>query len=604
MPFDPGADLTDRARHSLQLFGMLKPGATLREAAAEFDGVSRRLSQQYPKEDKDQGTYVETFHERYNGGVVRIVFSLMMGAVAFVLLIACANVANMMLGRALGRRREISIRAALGASRWQLVRQLLIESLVLSLLGGVAGLSLCAFGVHAFDLATQDVGKPYWIQFAMDYRAFAFFAAACILSALLFGFGPALRSSRADVHTALKDNGRAAGSQRGGRLSSALVVFQFALTLVLLLGAGVFMRTFIDKRTVNSWMPADRMMTGRIDLPAERYPDAAARRRFFERVDQRFAAIPGVESAGVVSDLPGSGARSLEIEIEGSPANAKRPTARSVEQMPGYLATIALPLLRGRDFNASDGDTGQSNAIVTRDFAARFWGSQDPMGKRFRIYSKDKPGDWISVVGVSADIERGPDQDDTDPLLFLPYRLDSYDSMCVVARASNTSATGAAMRNVLQSLDADLPLFDLRTMREVMERQIWVLRLFGSIFAVFATIAMVMASVGIYAVMAQATGSRTREIGVRMALGATSAGILALVLRRGVWQLAAGLGLGVFAAIPASRLLGSLGFLDAPSNPSMIGAVGALLATVGIFACWLPARRAAGLNPVTAIRDE
>ena len=604
MPLDAGADLTNRALRPLQLFGIRKRGTSLRQAAAEFDVLSRQLAGEYPKENQDVGAIVETFHERYNGGPIRIVFSLMMAAVALVLLIACANVANMMLGRALGRRREISIRAALGASRWQLVRQLLIESLMLSLLGGVVGLSLCAFGVHAFDLATQDVGKPYWVQFAMDYRVFGFFAAACILSALLFGLAPALRSSRPDVNGALKENSRAAGSQRGGRLSGALVIFQFALTLVLLLGAGVFMRTFIDKQTVNPWLPADRMMTGRIDLPVERYPDSDARRRFFDRLMPRLAAIPGVEAAAMASDLPGAGARSLEIEIEGAPANSKRPTARSIEQSPGYLAAINLPLLRGRDFNSSDGGDGQHNAVVTRDFASHFWGSRDPMGKRFRIFSKGKAGEWISIIGVSADIEPGPDQDDSDPLLFLPYREDSYGSMCVVARASNTASTGAEMRTALQSLDQDLPLFDLRTMWQGMERQIWFLRLFGTIFLVFASIAMAMASVGIYAVMAQATGSRTREIGVRMALGATSAGILALVLRRGVWQLSAGLGLGLAAAVPAARALGSLGFLEAPSDPAMVGAVGALLAFVGLFACWLPARRAAGLNPVSAIRDE
>ena len=605
MPLQENADLQDRAHRSLQLFGILKPGVTLQHANADLDVVSRRLAAEYPSTDKGMAAVVQTFHQRYNGDQIQLVFSLMMAAVGFVLLIACANIANMLLGRALSRRREISIRAAMGASRWQLVRQLLVESLVLSTLGGAAGLLLAATGVHYFDLATRDVGKPYWVQFAMDLRVFAYFAIVCVASALAFGLVPALRSSR-DIGAAIKDGTRAAGTRHGGKLSSTLVVFQFGLTVVLLLGAGMFMRTFVEKQKMNPWIPGSQIVTGRINFPEEHYKDEAVRRRFYDRLLPRIEAIPSVSQAAIVSDLPSQGSGSRHFEIEGAPVRDPEhgPAARVVVTSPGYFSAIHMPILRGRGFNAADGaEKGLLRAVVTRDFAERTWGSADPVGKRFRFFEKKKPGDWISVIGVSGNIEQSLEQN-TDPLLFLPYRQNSYDSMALVVRAANPPAVASALRSAVQEIDQDLPVFDVRSLDEVVEKQIWFLRLFGTVFAVFASIGLVIASVGIYAVMAQATGSRTQEIGVRMALGATPARIIALILRRGVGQLAAGLALGIAVAIPVTRVLGKLQFLDVPAAPAILLSVVALLCGVGVFACWLPARRAAAMNPVSAIRND
>jgi predicted permease len=606
MPLIPGADEQNRGRRFVQLFAIRKPGVSLAQAAAEFDVLSQHLAREYPKDDKDTAALVQTFHQRYNGGPIQLVFSLMMAAVALVLLIACANVANMLLGRALDRRREVSIRVAMGASRWQIVRQLLTESLLLSFLGGIAGLALSAAGVHSFDLASQNVGKPYWVRFAMDYRVFFYFALVCVASALLFGLVPALRSARVDVNSALKDGSRSMGTRQGGKLSSLLVVFQFGLTLVLLLGAGVFMRTLVDKQSLNPWIHSGELITGRVNLPGERYKDPESRRIFFDRLLSSLSAIPGVRAAALTSDLPASGAGRRRFEIEGAPLvdPDHRPAAAVVTQSPGYLAAIRLPLLRGRDFNTLDGEPGHRGAILTQGFARRYWPNQDPTGRRFRFYDNNKPGDWVSVIGVSADMVQQPFDAVPDPLLFLPWRQDSYGSMAIVARTSSPSTAAAAVRAAVQKIDEDLPVFELRTMTEVSEHQIWFLRLFGTVFLVFATVALVIASVGIYAVMAQAAGSRTREIGVRMALGATPRKIIALVLRRGVWQLVSGLGLGIAIALPALALLGGLPLLEAPSDPRLIAAVGALLWTVGLFACWLPARRAAALNPVAAIRNE
>ncbi len=604
MAFQPGADSLDRSKRPLQLFGMLKPGVTLMQAAADFDVMSRRLADEFPKDDRNMAALVQTFHQRYNGDQIRLVFLLMMGAVGLVLLIACANVANMLLGSALARRKEVSIRAALGASRWRIARQMLVESVMLSLLGSAAGLSLAAFGVHWFDLQTRNVGKPYWVQFTIDYRVFGYLALVCVLSALVFGLAPALRTSKA-VNGALRDGSRSTGGRHGARLSGVLVVFQFGLTLVLLLGAAAFMRSFVAQQETNPWIPAEHLLTGRVNLPDERYKDADSRRRFFDELLKRLNAIPGVENAAMVSDLPSTGAGTHRIQIEGAPAMDKdhAPLANMVEFSPGYAAAIHLPLLRGRAFNETDGSAGHLNAIVTRDFAVRFWPDRDAVGRRFRFLDKDTPGEWIAVAGISGNLVQ-----DTDaahlPLLFLPCRQDSFDSMALVIPAARPKAVIPAVRAAVAGLDANLPIYDVSTFEEFEAHQIWFLRVFGVVFSVFASIALLMASVGIYAVMAQATGSRTREIGVRMALGATPRGIVALVLRRGTWQLGAGVAAGIAAAIPATMAMRGLPFLSAPSDPAMLAAVAMALATVGLFACWLPARRAAAINPVSAIRDE
>jgi predicted permease len=606
MPLVETPELDKRSNHPLQLFGMLKPGTTIAQAGIEMNGIAHRLAVQNPDTNKDLGIAVETFHQRYNGGSIRMVFILMLAAVGFVLLIACANVANMTLSRALGRQREISIRAALGASRWRLIRQLLIESLLLSALGGLIGLALAVAGVHWFDLSSRNVGKPYWVQFDMDYAVFAYFAALCILSGLLFGLAPALRTSaRSELNAALKDGARSVGKHRGGRLAGTLVVLQFALTLVLLTGAGVFVHSIVANVSVNRSVPASQLTSARIDLPEQHYPDSDARQRFYDQLLPRIQAIPGVTHVALISNLPGLGSANREVDLEHSTPlkQGQRPSVDLVVQSPGYFDTIDLPLLRGRDFNASDGIAEHKAAILSRDAAQRLWPGQIAVGKRFRFYDdKDKAGDWITVVGVSGDIVQDLNERLPRPLLFLPLRQEGWNGMALAVRSGNDPT--AAIRSAVQDLDQDLPLREVSTLTEEVNHQQWFLRLFGKLFSGFALIALLMASVGIYAVLAQATGARTQEIGVRMALGASARNILTLVMARGLWQILAGLALGIAAAIPATRLMSSLNLSVSASDPMVFLAVGLLLTVVGLFACWLPARRAAALDPVKAIRYE
>lgn len=607
MPLVPTPDLEKRSNHSLVPFALLKPGVTIAQAQSDFTRIAARLATEYP-EDKGMTVSVDDFHEHYNGGPIKRIFVLMLAAVGFVLLIACANVANMMLSRALGRQREISIRAALGASRWRVIRQLLVESVLLSMLGGALGLGLCALGVHWFDLATQNVGKPYWVLFTMDYVVFGYFAGLCLLTGLLFGLAPALRSSRVDLNTALKDGTRSTGTRQGGKLSSLLVAAQFALTLVLLTGAGIFVRSFIEGLAVNPMVPANHILTAVVRLPKEHYSDADARLRFFQQLHSRIQAIPGVVSDGIASDLPGTGDADTHIEIESTrladPAHG--PMASFILQSPGYFANIKLPLLRGRDFNENDGAPGRLSAVVTKEFAERHWPNEPAIGKRFRIYDKDKPTpEWISVIGVSANIVQNVNDTNPNPIFFLPYRQQAWDSMFVVVRTARDPASAAfALRAAVQSLDQDLPLFDVDPLQQVLRHSQWFLVVFGALFSSFALIALAMASVGIYAVIAQATIRRTQEIGVRLALGATSRNILGLILKRGFIQLTIGLAVGLAVAFPSARLMAKLPFQSSQSNVLLLLSVSSLLAVVGIFACWLPARRAAALDPLRAIHYE
>jgi len=297
MPLVPTPNDLKRDNRQLQVFGLLRPGVKLAAAQADLAAIAQRLAVQYSDTNKDITALAMSFNERYNGGNIKMVFLLMLASVGFVLLIACANVANMMLSRAVARQREMSIRAALGASRWRVIRQLLIESVVLSVLGGALGLGLAASGVHWFDLATSDVGRPYWVRFTMDYSVFGYFAALCILTGLLFGTVPALRASRPDLNQVLQEGARSIGHHRGGRLAAVLVVFQFALTLVLLTGAGVFVHSLLNTLDSNKSVPSRQLMVARLQLPQDRYKDVAARQRFYDQLLPRLRALPGVTSA-------------------------------------------------------------------------------------------------------------------------------------------------------------------------------------------------------------------------------------------------------------------------------------------------------------------
>jgi putative ABC transport system permease protein len=619
LPLVDSAQLRDRSQRNLMLIGKRTEGVSKERALADLDVIAQRLAAEH-RDNQGLNATVLTFHEAQNAGPIRVVFILMQGAVGFVLLIACANVANMMLSRALGRTREMSVRATLGASRWRMIRQLLVEAGVLSLLGGVVGLSVAQFAVRAFDAAVANVSKPSWILFEMNYAVFVYFAAACLVSALLFGLLPALQAARTDLNTALKDGSRDSGSKRGGIVSGVLVVFQFMLAVVLLAGAGLFIRGLAEQRASVDGLPAAQVLTAYAQLPPDRYPDDASRFRFYEQLLGSLEGTPGLRQAAIVSNQPAAGGATVAYQLEGEPEveTTARPTALRVAMSPGYLQALDVPILTGRSFDDRDGFDGQDSIVVTSDFASRVWPGQLPLGKRLRVYSEHtppngtsaaaepaRPGRWLTVVGVSGDLKQSPDELRPLPVFFIPYAPGTFAGMTVVLRANgDPSALATRLRAALRQIDPDRGLQFVGTLEEAVYQQGWYLRVFGSVFLIFAGGALLLASIGIYAVVAQTTARRTREIGMRMALGATSPSIQRLVVGRGFKQLAIGSALGLAIAFAVMRLPGELLYAVSPTDPVVFGIVVGIIAVVGLLACWLPARRAAALDPLKALRHD
>jgi putative ABC transport system permease protein len=619
MPLVDTPELRERSQRNLTLAGKHLPGVSREQARADIDVIAQRLVAEYP-DNVGLSARVTTFHELQNGGPIRVVFMLMQGAVGFVLLIACANVANMMLSRALGRAREMSVRAAMGASRWRMVRQLLVEAALLSFLGGAAGLIIARFAVAAFEAAVANVAKPSWILFEMDYLVFAYFTAACLVSAMLFGLVPGLQASRVDLNATLKEGSRDSGSKRGGILSGALVVLQFTLAVVLLAGAGLFVRGLLEQRASLDGLPAGEVLSAFIRLPEDGYPDDESRFRFYDRLLTSLEGTPGLRQAAITSNLPATGAASVKYQLDGEPEAepGTEPTAARVAISPGYLGLLDVPILAGRDFDRRDGFDGQESIIVTRDFASRVWPEQQALGKRLRVYpeqpprspgapaaERPPPGKWLTVTGISGDLEQSPNELRPPPVFFIPYAPGTYGAMGVVLRSSgNPAALAAPLRAAMREIDPDRGLANVLTLEEVSYRDGWYLRVFGSVFLIFAAGALLLASIGIYAVVAQSTARRTQEIGVRMALGATPPNIGRLVVGRGLKQLAVGAVLGLAIAFALTRLMGELLYGVSPTDPVVFSSVIGIIALVGLAACWLPARRAARLDPLKALRHE
>ncbi len=619
MPLVDTPAVRELRERNLTLIGKHLPGVSRERAQADLEIIAQRLAAQHP-DNEGLSARVTTFHDLQNDGPIRVVFILMQGAVGFVLLIACANVANMMLSRALGRAREMSVRAAMGASRWRMVRQLLVEAMLLSVVGGAVGLFVAWFGVRAFDAATANVGKPTWILFEMDYLVFVYFAAACVVSALLFGLMPGLRASRVDLNATLKEGSRDSGARRGGVVSGALVVFQFMLAVVLLAAAGLFVRGLLEQRASLEGLPAAEILSGWIQLPQDRYPDDASRFRFYDQLLTNLEGTPGLRQAAIVSNVPATGGATLAYHLEGEPEAEPedRPNALRVAMSPGYLGLLDVPILAGRDFDARDGFEGQDSIIVTSNFAARVWPGQPALGQRLRVYSEQlppdaggaaaeppRPGRWLTVVGISGDLKQTPNELRPLPLFFIPYAPGGYSAMAIVLRSSgNPAALTSPLRAAMKQIDPDRALANVRTLEEVQYRDGWYLRVFGSAFLIFAAGALLLASIGIYAVVAQTTARRTQEIGVRMAMGATSPRIQRLVIARALKQLVVGTVLGLAIAVAVTRLMGELLYGVSPTDPVVFGSVIAIIALVGLAACWLPARRAAALHPLKALRHE
>ncbi len=608
LPLVPTGNWEKRESRGLEVFGRLAVGATLAEAQAELDLLAKTLQKEYAKTNEGVGAVVKPYNDVFNGGEIRTIFLALLGAVGFVLLIACANVANLLLARSLSRAKEISIRSALGASRWRVIRQLLIESVLMGLVGGVIGLALSMWGVRMFDLAVANTGKPYWIIFSMDFTVFGYLAALCILTGVLFGLAPALHISKLDVNENLKETGR--GTSAGSRikyLSGFMVVSEVALAVVLLAGAGLMIRSFLKLYSLDPGVNTKNLLTMRFNLPELKYATPESRVGFVERLMPRLASIPGVESVALTSNVPLGGSSNSAFELQGqAPVDVnKRPTISSLIVSPEYFQTMGARVLRGRPFDDSDGTPAKASVIVNQRFAAKYWPAEDPLGKRLRLI-RESNGPWLTVVGVIPDIlQNDPNRVERDPLIYIPYRQDPIRGTAVVARTRlDPNSVIAAFRKEVREADEDLPLFAVKTMQDVLIDRRWPFRVFGTLFAVFALMALVLSSVGIYAVMAYSVSRRTQEIGVRMALGASTGSVLRLILSLGCKQLAIGIVIGLAAAFGVTRVLKSLLMQVSPTDPLTFAGISLLLGAIGGIACWLPARKATQIDPMIALRYE
>lgn len=613
--FIPTTEQEKRDNRPLAVFGRLRDGASRAGAQTEMDGIAERLATQYPDTNKElTGVVIETFNDRFNGGQIRLVFLALMGAVGFVLLIACANVANLLLSRAAHRTREIAVRVALGASRWRVIRQLLVESIVLGVIGGVLGLVLALGGVRLFDAAVADVGKPYWIQFTMDWVVFGFLAVICVVTGILFGLAPALQVSKTNVNDVLKEGGRGtAGSRRARWFSSSLVVLELALTIVLLVGAGLMTRSFFKLYSLDIGISTDYLMAMRLQLPGTKYPTPDLRRAFYDQLGPRLAAIPGAEAVSITTSVPplGGGGRAFEIEGRPAPKPSDRPQVTVVTISPSFFATVGVQLPRGHGFTGTDGAPGSETMIVNQRFVAQHFPNEDPIGKRISFPPQEAaagqpPPVWRTIIGISPTMRHNSPQDpEPSAVAYVPLRQDPPGGAVVLIRSRlDAGVIMSAVRREVQAIDRDQPVFTVQTMEQLLAQQRWPFRVFGTLFAILAAIALGLSSVGLYAVMAYSVTQRTQEIGLRMALGAQARQVSWLILRRGLVQLGIGLVLGVAGAWGISRVLGPLLVQVTPTDPTTFIGITSLLTIVALAACLIPVRRATRLDPLVALRLE
>jgi putative ABC transport system permease protein len=616
-----GLEQQKRNARGLSVFGRLSPGVTREQAQAELINIGRKLTTDYPETNKDVQPKVQTFNEFMNGGPIRVVFLSLMGAVAFVLLIACANVANLLLARSTQRGREISVRISLGATRWRVIRQLLIESMLLAIVSAAFGLAISFVGIRLFDQATQDVGRPYWIQFTMDGMVFAYLAAICLGTGVLFGLAPALHISKTDVNEVLKEGGRSGtAGVRARRWTGALMVAELTLTVVLLAGAAFMMRNFVTLYSLDLGIDTSKLLVMRLSLPERKYPALEQRLAFYQQIEDRLKSNGRIESVSIASNAPMQGGFSRRLTLDGKPLEQgqQAPNVTMLTVDPRYFDTIGVPLVRGRSLTDEDGMTGRESAVINQRFAQLHFPNEDPIGRRI-VLSIDLQGGAVpaggiplsltaTIVGIAPNVRQRDFQlPDPDPIAYLPFRTDPRAFMTLLVRSQgDPTAMAPILREEVRAIDADLPLFGIMTMDQALAQARWPFRIFGSMFAIFAFIALALSAVGLYAVTAYSVTQRTQEVGVRMALGAQSNDVTWLFLRQSFVQLAIGLTLGMAGAYGVGRLFQSTQLLvqTTAGDPLTIGGIALLLALVAVTACVWPARRATQLDPLIALRRD
>ena len=608
----PGLTTQPRNSRRVGVFGRLRGEVSIQQARSEMSSIAEGLAARYADTNKSVRAQVIPYTERFVGRVTEPAPLMMMVSVGLVLLISCVNVANLLLARSSYRAREMAMRAALGGSRLRIMRQLLIESLVLAGVSGIGGLIIAWLALPLFVAQTADLGLPYWMRFGFDAEVFLFVAALCIATALVFGLAPAWQLSSAAALEALKEAGRGgSGSTRTRRWTSALVVGELALTIVLLSGAGLLIRSALAMYRLDRLVASD-ILTTRFTLPATKYPSPAERLAFFRRFEETLTSSPGIEAVSLSSALPFVGAREglsfmrRPVRLDDTPIDRARQVA-TIAISAGYFRTLGITLVRGREFSPTDGTAGHQTAVVNELFVATFFDETDPLGRH--IIVDDPSGAAVrpttfTIVGVVPSLRQSP-MSDVTAAVYVPLQALPIASVGVMIRGDADRATlTSALRSSLTALDRDVALFSIDTLDHLSDLSRWTPRLLSIVLGGLALIGMLLASLGLYAVTAYSVSQRTTEIGIRMALGARRGQVAWLLLKQTLRLLTIGLLLGLAGAIGAGQLLRGLLVQTRGAEPLILFAVVLCLSVVAAAACVAPLRRATRLDPVNSLRHE
>jgi putative ABC transport system permease protein len=609
MQADP---LRNRGNHSWQVMGRLKPGVTIEQARLDLNRIAASLETQYPESNLGWGVDVQTLRD-YQSGDVRPVLMLMMASVAFVLLIACANVANLLLARATVRSKEIAVRVAMGASSWQVVRQMLTESLIIAFAGAALGTGF-AYGFLQWIKANLLAGIPFWMQFRIDAPVLVFTVGVAVATAFLFGLVPALQAARPNLVETLRDAGARGSSAGRGRqrLRSGLVVAEIALSVILLVGAALLIRSFMGMQRVKPGFDPSNLLTLRVTLTGPQYDSTYKRYAFWDRFLTDVNARPGVVSAAITNNIPLGGSNNNSFFVtEDQPSQLGAEPLLEIRWVsPRYLETLRVPLVRGRMFTQQEwADSGVAGrvAVINEYMAKQFWKSADAaLGKRFKFgNATDTLNRWITVVGVAADIKHKQLTSQPDFQGYMPYQQGGWNSASIVVRTLGepTRVTGTVLA-ALKNTDPYVPAYRVLSMDASIERSYFQQSLYSKMFTAFAAIALVLAAVGVYGVIAYSVSQRTREIGVRVALGAQRTNVLRLILGQGALLTVGGVAIGLAGALGVTRFLGAMLYGVSPFDPMSFVAVTLVLATIGFVASYIPAIRAARVDPIDALRQE
>jgi putative ABC transport system permease protein len=592
-----------RSGHNYRVVARLKPGASLEQAQAQMAAIGARLEQQYPDSNTGKSVAVSRMRDDMVGNV-RLTLYLLLGAVALVLLIACANVANLLLAKSTTRTREIAIRSAVGASRSRIVRQLITESLVLAMVAGAAGLLFAKWGSDAL-VALAPGNVPRLAESGIDGWVLAFTVAVSVAASLLFGLAPALQISRVDLSEALKQGAARAVGGQAGRMRAALVVVEVALSVVLLSGAGLLIRSFVALENVALGFRPEHILVMESSVPAGDLASARRATRFYKDLLADLATLPGVSATGATRSLPGSVDSNGGYWIDHLPSelNITAPDAVYSVVTPGAFAALGMPLKRGRDFSDADGYDAPFTAVISEALARKAFPGQDPLGRV--IYCGMDSMKPMKIVGVVGDIRHGPAQEPS-PEIYMPYEQhpQTATALNLVVRAStDAGALSASIQRKVRERSPEVPV-KFTSMQELLSENTAAPRFRALLLGIFAGIAVCLAMAGVYGVMAYAVSQRASEIGLRMALGASQGGVLRLILRQGMALTGAGLVVGLIASLALTRLVASMLFAVKPGDPPTYAGVALLLGLISLTACYIPARRATRVDPVSALRQE